>query len=94
MEFKKENYFTKHEDNVIKTMSLDELKNAVDYLVNTANMRNKCPCEIPVYFTYNDKKYELSKRTTLGLFCCREIEVHIDFTDYYSIEFVAPYSRP
>ncbi len=41
MEFKKENYFTKHEDNVIETMSLEELKNAVDYFVKTANMNKK-----------------------------------------------------
>ena len=94
MEFKKENYFTKHENNVIETMSLEELKNTVDYFVKTANMNKKCPCEIPVYFTYNGKKYELSEYTGLGLACGREMEVRINFTDYYSVEFVAPDSRP
>lgn len=95
MEFKKENYFTKHEDNVIETMSLEELKNAVDYFVKTAELNKKCPCEIPVYFIKDTKKYELSKYTTLGLACGKDgMAVHVEFTDYYSIDYVAPDSRP
>ena len=51
MEFKKENYFTKHEDNVIETMSLEELKNTVDYFVKTANM-NKIRFIIRIFDTF------------------------------------------
>jgi len=94
MEFKKENYFTKHEDNVIETMSLEELKNAVDYFINTAHKNNKCPCEIPVYFIKDGKKYEVNYYTSFGLAVGKGVEVHIDFNDYYSIDYIAPDSRP
>ena len=94
MEIKKENYFTKHEDNVIETMSLEDLENAVNYFINTAHMNNKCPCEIPVYFIKNGKKYEVNKYTSFGMAVGKGVEVRIGFSDYYSIEYVAPDSRP
>jgi len=94
MEFKKENYFTRHEDNVINTMSFEELQNAVDYFARTLKMNNICPCEVPVYFTHEGKKYEFSKHTAIGLVMGRGCEVHVDFDDYDEIKYVAPDSRP
>lgn len=94
MEFKKENYFTKHEDNVIETMSFEELQNAVDYFARTLKMNNICPCEVPVYFTHDGKKYEFSKHTAIGLAMGRGCEVLVDFDDYSEIKYVAPDSRP
>lgn len=94
MEIKKENYFTRHEDNVIETMSFEELQNAVDYFARTLKMNNICPCEVPVYFTHDGKKYEFSKHTAIGLAMGRGCEVLVDFDDYNEIKYVAPDSRP
>ena len=94
MEIKKENYFTRHEDNVIETMSFEELQNAVDYFARTLKMNNICPCEVPVYFTHDGKKYEFSKHTAIGLAMGRGCEVLVDFDDYSEIKYVAPDSRP
>ena len=93
MEFKKENYHTEYEDDVIKTMSLEELNDAVDYAIRIANKNNKCPCDIPVYITKNGKKYQV-KDYNFGIAFGHEINVFIDFNEYNVIEYVAPDSRP
>lgn len=94
MQFKKENYVTKHEANLIETMSLEDLKKGVDSMVNTVKMNNICPCEVPVYFIKNGLKYEFDKYSGLSLAFGRDVEVRLDFSDYYSITYVAPDSRP
>lgn len=96
MEFKKENYFTNLENNKIETMSLEDLQNAVEQFVKTVKLNNKCPCEVPVYFT-NERKgklYMVSPYSGCGLAFGKEFRVQLEFSDYYELNYVAPDSRP
>ena len=96
MEFKKENYFTNLENNKIETMSLEDLQNAVEQFVKTVKMNNRCPCEVPVYFT-NERKgklYMVSPYSGCGLAFGKEFRVQLEFSDYYELNYVAPDSRP
>lgn len=96
MEFKKENYFTNLEDNKIATMSLEDLQCAVEHSVKTAKMNNKCPCEIPVYFT-NERTGKLcmvNPYSGYGLAFGKEMRIQLEVSDYYDITYVAPDSRP
>jgi hypothetical protein len=93
MEIKKENYVTVNENNVIETISLEDLQRAVENMVYNVKLNNKCPCEVPVYFKSNGKTYEFSK-WALGLACGKEFQVHVEFDDYRSVTYVAPDSRP
>lgn len=93
MEIRKANYFTVHDDNVIETISLEDLQNAVNNMVHNANLNNKCPCNVPVYFKHDGKTYEASK-WALGLAFGKEMQVHLEFSDYLEVKYVAPDSRP
>lgn len=93
MEFKKENHYTQNKDNVIETMSLEELKDAVNYAIRVAEKNNKCPCDIPVYITKDEKRYQVSGYN-FGIGFGRETVVTIDFHEYNGIDYIAPDSRP
>ena len=94
MEFKKENHYTQNKDNVIETMSLEELKDAVNYAIRVAEKNNKCPCDIPVYITKDEKRYQVSGYNFGIGFGRGETVVTIDFHEYNGIDYIAPDSRP
>lgn len=94
MEIKKENYFyTKRKDNVIETMSLEDLQNGLEMLAMNLKKNNKCPCSVPVYFVHDGKKYTLDKWSIVGAFG-KEHFIQIEFDDYNEIQYIAPDSRP
>lgn len=93
MELVRENYVTIHDGNKIETISLEELKRAVDFMVKNVEMNNRCACDVPVFFKSEGKKFEIPN-WALSVGFGKTVEAQIEFTDYYPVTFVAPDSRP
>ena len=84
------------EEQGIRTMSLEELKQCVDYMIRNAEANHKKPSDIPVFIESDRKKYCIGDNSIswgkLGMNCSLVTEFEGKYNE--KLYYVAPDSRP
>lgn len=93
MEITRENYFTENgNSSIIKTFSLEELLEKIEWGIDNAIRNNKKPCDVPVFIDFDNKPHGIS---SIGIGWGKNgIQTTIETSSYYEIKFIAPDSRP